>query len=126
MRLIRCHAEHIFPGQREGANDQHSDQPNHNRHEDRNYLRHDRVSHQDAARRGMTEDCDGNPPPCESRVEGSSQDPGSEEIPDFSRFVSPALGGKNARDPGEVDAAECKRQDRGPLDTREGQIAQHI
>jgi len=54
----------------------------------------------------MFEDGDGDTPPGKGRIEASSQQPGTKEVPDLGGFITSLFGGEDAGNPGKVNAAK--------------------
>ena len=88
------HAEQVLAGQREGANDQHADHPDHHGNHDGDYFRNGGLTDQDAARRGVVYDGNGDTPPGESGIEAGGQQPGAEKIPTSLGSSRPRWGVK--------------------------------
>ena len=104
---------------REGTDDEHPDQPD----QDATKIGTTRRSVSRAttvvAQGLMIEDSQRDTPPGEHGVHGCSQHPGSKEIPNLVRLIGSLFWGEEARNAGEVDAAEGDGQDGGPANTDE-------
>jgi hypothetical protein len=100
-----------FTGNREGVDQQHTDQEYQPGHKDGHNTGHRLLAKQYTTFGIVFENGDRNTPPGEGGVEAGSQQPGTKEIPDFSGFITSSFRGEDSGDPGKIDKSprmSCK------------------
>ncbi len=119
--------EEAVTRKREGADDEHADQPDHDGHEDGDdFGEGGAADHRARGRAGVVDDGNRDAPPGEAGVEGRGQEPRAEEIPYLGGFVAALFGGEDAGDACKVNAAECHGKNGCPAHAREFKSAEHI
>ncbi len=107
-RALIGKGEETVPGNRERIDEQNPDEQDHGCYKDRHHFHHRCLTENGAPDRIVLEHGDRDTPPGKHGVESGSQEPGSQQVPDFGRFIAALFGGKDAGDAGKINPTEGK------------------